>query len=104
MATKRKPARKVTWSRYDTADYLNTKAEIASFLEAAMEEAGDDPAFIAQVLGVIARSRGMAELAKETGLAREGLYRSLSTNGNPSLDTLLKVLKALGLKLTVTAA
>jgi probable addiction module antidote protein len=104
MATKRKTARKETFTRYDPLDYLNTKAELAGFLEAVMEEGGDDPAFIAYSLGLIARSRGMAELSKETGLTREGLYRSLSAEGNPSLDTLLKVLKALGLKLVVKAA
>jgi probable addiction module antidote protein len=65
-----------------------------------MEEAGDDPAFIAVALGNIARAHGMVRLAKETGLTREGLYKALSAEGNPSLGTVLKVLKALGLMLT----
>jgi probable addiction module antidote protein len=104
MVAKRKTARKETFTRFEPADHLNSKEEIAAFLEAVMDEAGDDPAVIAQCLGIIARSRGMAELSKETGLTREGLYRSLSADGNPSLDTLVKVLKALGLKLAVKAA
>jgi probable addiction module antidote protein len=69
-----------------------------------MEEAGDDPAFIAAALGDIARARGMARVAKETGLTREGLYKSLAADGNPSLGTVLKVMRALGLKLTPKAA
>jgi probable addiction module antidote protein len=69
-----------------------------------MDEAGDDPAFIAAALGDIARARGMARLARETGLTREGLYKSLAADGNPSLGTILKVMRALGLKLTPKAA
>jgi probable addiction module antidote protein len=69
-----------------------------------MEEAGDDPAFIAVALGNIARAHGMVQLAKETGLTREGLYKALSAEGNPSLGTVLKVLKAFGLKLTPQVA
>jgi probable addiction module antidote protein len=73
---------------------------MVAYLEACMEEAGDDPAFIAAALGNIARARGMVQLAKDTGLTREGLYKALSAEGNPSLGTVLKVMKALGLKLT----
>jgi len=69
-----------------------------------MEEAGDDSALLAAALGDIARARGMALLAKETGLTREGLYKSLAADGNPSFGTILKVMKALGLKLTPTTA
>lgn len=65
-----------------------------------MDEAGDGPVYIAVALGNVARARGMVQLAKETGLTREGLYKALSADGNPSLGTVLKVLKALGLKLT----
>jgi probable addiction module antidote protein len=64
-----------------------------------MEEAGDDAAFIAHALGVIARARGMTQLANDTGLGRESLYKALSGEGNPSFATILKVIKALGLKL-----
>ena len=64
-----------------------------------MEEAGDDPAFIAKALGTIARARGMSQVARDAGLSRESLYRALSGEGNPEFGTLLKVAKALGLKL-----
>ena len=89
-----------TFSRYDTADYLKTEDDVLAYLEAAMEEAGDDPTFIAVALGNVARARGMMQLARETGITREGLYKALSAGGNPSLGTTLKVMKALGLKLT----
>lgn len=69
-----------------------------------MEEAGDDPAFIAAALGDVARARGMAQLARKTGITREGLYEALAPDGNPSLGTALKVMTALGLKLTPNAA
>ena len=97
MATKKQV--KEVFSRYDTADYLKSKKDMVAYLEACMEEAGDDPAFIAVALGNIARAYGMVRLAKDTGLTREGLYKALSADGNPSLGTVLKVLKALGLKL-----
>jgi probable addiction module antidote protein len=74
---------------------------MALYLEACIEEAGDDSAFIAKALGVIARSHGMTQISKETGLGRESLYKALSGDGNPSFDTILKVTKALGLKLRV---
>jgi probable addiction module antidote protein len=96
----RKKRSKETFSRYDTADYLKSEEDMLAYLDACMEEAGDDPAFIAVALGNIARAHGMVQLAKETGLTREGLYKALSAEGNPSLGTVLKVLKALGLKLT----
>lgn len=98
MAKKRAKA-KETYTRWDSADYLKTEEDMAAYLEAALEEAPDDAAFLAQVLGTIARARGMMQLAKDTGLTREGLYKALSKDGNPSLDTILKVVKALGLKL-----
>jgi probable addiction module antidote protein len=87
------------FTRYDTADYLKTDSDMAAYLDACLEEAGDDPAFIAQALGVIARARGMSQLARDTGLARENLYKALSADGNPEFGTILKVIKALGLKL-----
>jgi len=87
------------FTRYDTTEYLKTDADMAAYLDACLEEAGDDPAFIAHALGVIARARGMSQLARDTGLARENLYKALSVNGNPEFGTILKVIKALGLKL-----
>lgn len=96
--------KKEKFSRYDVVDYLKTEEDIAGYLEACMEEAGDDAAYIAAALGDIARARGMAQLAKDTGISREGLYKALSPDGNPSLATILKVVKALGLKLTAKVA
>jgi len=103
---KKTPVKKtrVKLSRYDTADYLNTEQDIAAYLEAAIEDAGDDPAFIAHALGTVARSRGMVKLARATGMTREGLYKALSAKGNPSFSTVYKVMRALGVKLTPQAA
>jgi probable addiction module antidote protein len=92
------------FSRYDVADYLNSEEDLAAYLDACMEEAGDDAAYIAAALGDVARARGMVQLAKDTGISREGLYKALSPDGNPSLATVLKVVKALGLKLTTKVA
>ena len=77
---------------------------MAAYLEACMEEAGDDAAFIAKALGTIARAKGMTQLAKETGLGRESLYKALSGEGNPSFSTILKVVHALGIKLHASQA
>lgn len=88
-----------TFAPFDAADYLKTNGDIAAYLEAALEEAGDDPAFIAHVLGDIARSGNLSELARKVGMSREGLYKALSADGNPSFATIMKVAKALGLKI-----
>lgn len=87
------------FSRWDSAEYLKTEEDMANYLDACMEEAGDDPAFIARALGTIARARGMTQVARDAGLSRESLYRALSGEGNPEFGTILKVVKALGLKL-----
>lgn len=92
------------FSRYDSADYLKTEEDIALYLDACMEEGGDDPEFIAHTLGTIARARNMMQLAKDTGLTRAGLYKALSGEGNPSFATVVKVARALGLKITLTPA
>ncbi|CAM3746043.1 addiction module antidote protein [Polaromonas hydrogenivorans] len=84
---------------YDSAEYLKTEEDIAAYFEACLEEAGDDAAFLAKALGTIARARGMTQLAKDTGLGRESLYKALSGQGNPSFATILKVMRALGLRL-----
>lgn len=102
MAKKRKSA--VTVSRYDSADYLKSEGDMAAYLEACLEEAPDDAAFLAAALGTIARARGMVQLARDTGISRDGLYKALSKDGNPSLATVLKVVRALGLKLVPQAA
>lgn len=85
--------------RWDSAEYLQTEEQIAAYLDACFEEAGDDAAFIAKALGNVARARGMTLLARDTGLGRESLYKALSGEGNPSFATITKVMHALGLKL-----
>jgi probable addiction module antidote protein len=80
------------------------QTEIAAYLQDRMDAASGDPALIAAALGEIARSHGMMKLARETGLTREALYRALSPEGNPNFGTILKVTKALGIKLVPKAA
>ncbi len=91
-------------TKWDSAEYLQTKEDVALYFDACLEEAGDDIAFIAQALGNIARAYGMTQLANETGLGRESLYKALSEGGNPSFATILKVMHALGLKFHVEVA
>ncbi len=86
---------------WDAADYLNTKEDIALYLEAAFEEG--DPALIAAALGDAARAKGMTKVAAEAGLGRESLYKALSPKGNPEFATVLKVIRALGLRLRPSA-
>jgi probable addiction module antidote protein len=100
----KKAAKKRTLTRWDPVENLTSEEAIAAYLEAAMEEAGDDPAFIAAVLGDIAKARGILKLAEDTGMTRAGLYRALSPEGNPSFETIMKVTKALGLKVTISKA
>lgn len=88
---------------YDVADYLNTTEEMAAYLEASIEEANGDAAFISKALGDIARAKGMSQVATDAGLSRESLYKSLSGERSPAFDTILKVMGALGLKLNVEA-
>ncbi|SAL54850.1 transcriptional regulator [Caballeronia sordidicola] len=90
---------KVKTSAWDSAEHLRTEEEMAAYLDACLEEAGDDPKFIAHALGVIARARGMSQLARETGVKRESLYRALSGEGNPEFATIWKVVRALGIRL-----
>ncbi|HKM15289.1 MAG: putative addiction module antidote protein [Pseudomonadaceae bacterium] len=90
-------------TRWDSAEHLKTDEDIQFYLEACIEEAGDDPAFIIHALNVIARARNMSQLARDTGLTREGLYKALSPDGNPTFSTVTKVAKALGLQITVQA-
>ena len=90
---------KTKLKKWDSAEHLKTNEDMALYLEVCLEEAGDDAAFIAKALGTIARAKGMSQLAKETGLGRESLYKALSGEGNPSFGTILKVMHALGLKL-----
>jgi probable addiction module antidote protein len=91
--------KKIKLSKWDSAEYLKTDEDMVLYLEACLDEAGDDAAFIAKALGTIARAKGMTQLANETGLGRESLYKALSGEGNPSFATILKVMTALGIKL-----
>lgn len=95
---------KVKLRRWDSAEHLKTEEDIALYLDACLEEAGDDASYIAKALGNIARARGMTQLARDTGLGRESLYKALSGEGNPEFSTIMKVVKALGLKLHIQAA
>ncbi len=101
-AAKAKPRTKTV--TYDVAEQLRTPEEMAAYLDAWFEEAPDDAAGIARALGDIARARGMAQVARDTGLSRESLYKALSENGNPSFATVLKVARALGFRLHAQVA
>lgn len=95
--------KKTTTTHYDVAEHLRTPEEMAAYLEACMEEANGDAAFIAKALGDIARAKGMAQVARDAGLSRESLYKALSGERSPGFDTILKVVNALGLKLHAEA-
>jgi probable addiction module antidote protein len=86
---------------WDAAETLNTPADIAAYLDAYLEDG--TPEELLRAVNTVARSRGMSELARQTGISREALYRAFSDNGNPTLDTLLRVMKALGVRLAIAA-
>ena len=94
---------KTKTSRYVVAEHLRTPEEMAAYLEACLEEANGDAAFIAKALGDIARAKGMSQVARKAGLSRESLYKALSGERTPGFDTILKVIGALGLKLHAEA-
>lgn len=96
--------RKTATKLYDVAEHLRTPAEMAAYLEAALEEADGDAAFVAKALGDIARAKGMTQVARDTGLSRESLYKALSGERSPGFDTVLRVMKALDLRLRAAAA
>ncbi len=95
---------KTKTTSYDVAEHLRTPEEMAAYLDAWLAEAPEDAAGIARALGDVARAKGMTQVAKDAGLSRESLYRALSADGNPSFATVLKVARALGVKLHVQAA
>ena len=95
---------KTKTSRYDVAEHLRTPQEMAAYLEACIDEADGDAAFIAKALGDIARAKGMGQVAKDAGLSRESLYKALSGERSPDFDTILRVMSALGIKLHAEAA
>jgi len=90
-------------TKYDVAEHLRTPEEMAAYLEACLDEANGDAAFIAKALGDIARAKGMSQVARDAGLSRESLYKALSGERSPGFDTILKVIAALGLKLHAEA-
>ncbi|MFI5381751.1 MAG: addiction module antidote protein [Tepidisphaerales bacterium] len=95
---------KIPTSRYDVAEHLRTPKEMAAYLEACLAEAHGDASFIAKSLGDIARAKGMTQVARDSGLSRESLYKALSGERTPTFDTILKVVSALGLSLHAHAA
>lgn len=90
--------------RWDSAEHLKTDKDIQAYLEAILEEGGDDPAYIVHALGVIARAKNMSQLARDSGISREGLYKALSEEGNPTFATVAKIAKALGLQIKFETA
>lgn len=94
---------KTKTTRYDVAEHLRTPEEMAAYLEACIEEANGDAAFIAKALGDIARAKGMTQVAREAGLSRESLYKALSGDRSPDFATILKVIAALGIRLHAEA-
>ena len=92
---------KTTTTIWDPSTHLATSEDVAAYLEAALQDG--DPQLVAAALGDIARAKGMSKVARDAGLGRESLYKSLSSSGNPELATVLKVITALGLELHVTA-
>lgn len=90
--------------KYDVADHLRTPEEMAAYLEACIAESDGDTSLVIKALGDIARAKGMTQIAEETGLGRESLYKALSGEGNPQFDTIVKVARALGLEISVRPA
>ena len=95
---------KTKTTKYDVSEHLRTPEEMAAYLEACIEEANGDAAFIAKALGDIARAKGMSQVARDAGLSRESLYKALSGERSPGFDTVLKVVGALGLGLRADVA
>ena len=87
--------------KWDSAEHLKTEDDMQAYLQACIEESNGDAAFIAKALGNIAKAKGMAQLSRDTGLGRESLYKALSGDVNPSFDTVIKVVKALNLRLAI---
>ncbi|MBM1191994.1 addiction module antidote protein [Pseudomonas weihenstephanensis] len=91
-------------TRFDTVDYLKSREEMAAYLDACFEQDPGDGSLIRAALNDIARAQGMSQLSRDTGLGRESLYKALGSSGNPEFATVIKVMKALGLKLHASAA
>lgn len=85
-----------TFTPFDAADYLDTLEDVVAYLEAILDDSDGDSAVIARAPGAIARSRNFSQIARQASMSREGLYKALSADGNPSLATVIKVARALG--------
>jgi len=94
--TKTAVKEKTTFTKYDPAEYINSKEDVIAFLEGALEE--NDPDFLLRTIGHIARSKGMSQIARELNITRKGLYKALAPDGNPSFKTVFKLLDILGLQ------
>ena len=92
------------FTKWDPADHLSTEDDMAFYLDACLDEDPGDGSLVRAALNDISRARGMSQLARDTGISREGLYRALGTDGNPEFATVLKVIKALGLRLHAETA
>jgi probable addiction module antidote protein len=86
-------------TRWDASEFLDSDEAIAAYLNAAFEDG--DPGFIAASIGHVAKAKGMSQIARETGLSRENLYRALGDGGNPELSTMTKVMRALGMRIQI---
>jgi probable addiction module antidote protein len=95
--------RKTRTTRYDVAEHLRTPKGMAAYLESVLDESNGDASLVAKAIGDIARARGMSQIAKDSGLSRESLYKALSGERSPGIDTILKVIGALGIKLHAEA-
>ena len=92
------------FTRWDAVDYLKTDEDMALYLDACLDEDPGDGSLVRAAINDVARAKGMTQLARDTGLTREGLYKALSASGNPEFSTMLKVMRALGMALHVAAA
>ena len=91
------------FTRFDAAEFLKTPEEMAAYLDACFEEDAGDYVLIRAALNDIARAKGMTQIARDAGLGRESLYKALSSSGNPEFATIMKVMKAMGLRLHAVA-
>lgn len=91
-------------TRWDSAKYLENEDDVQAYLDAVLAESSDDPAYLMHALAVIARAKNMSQLARDTGMSREGLYKALSGDGNPTFATVTKIAKALGLQIRFETA
>ncbi len=94
----------VNLTRWDSAKYLENEDDVQAYLDAVLAEASDEPAYLVHALAVIARAKNMSQLARDTGMSREGLYKALSVDGNPTFATVTKIAKALGLQIRFETA